>query len=163
MPPDEPVSPSVRPTYFHCLPALLAPGSIIEPGNWGRMVRAYRLNPQQGISPIAFRETIFEAVRKRVAPTKPSRMACVFACRSEEDIRAFMANDRPFDVVYEIETVGEPALHIGPHDLPLLQVPPGEQYFDSFESRAETYWTATPPPQRSEVLIGGPVRVLRRL
>ncbi len=152
--------------YFHCLPAQLAPGSILEPGNWGRIIRAYTLaqNTPPGISPVAYRELIWELVRKLVAPQKPSRLNCVFACPTEDELRVFMSERNNLtDVAYEIEAVDEPAIHIASHDLPLLRFPQNQPYFSEIESLAEAYWSGTPPPRRREVVIGGPVRVVRRL
>ena len=152
--------------YFHCLPAQLAPGSIIEPGNWGRIIHAYTLvqNNPPGISPVAYRELILELVRKLVAPKKPSRLNCVFACPTEEDLRVFMsARNNPFDVAYEVETFDNPAIHIAGHDIPLLRFQQNDPYFSKMEDLAEEYWIGAPPTNRLEVVIGGPVKVIRRL
>jgi len=152
--------------YFHCLPAQLAPGSIIEPGNWGRIIHAYTLvqNNPPGISPVAYRELILELVRKLVAPKKPSRLNCVFACPTEEELRVFMSERNNLaDIAYEVEAVEDSAIHIAGHDLPLLRFQHNEPYFSLIEPLAEAYWIGAPPPKRLEVVIGGPVKVIRRL
>lgn len=148
-------------SYFHCMGALLSPGSIIEPGNWGRMVRSYR--PKDGNAEAAFREMILEAERRVVAPMKPSRLDAVFTCPSDTELWAFMqSSGRTREVAYEVVPVDDAApLHQADHNLPLFAA--GVPYFDSFAARARAYWTARPPAQNVEVLIGGPVRVLRRL
>lgn len=38
---------SVATTYFHCAPLTLSPGSVIEPGNWGRLLDLYETVNQQ--------------------------------------------------------------------------------------------------------------------
>ena len=149
-------------TYFHCLPALLAPGSIIEPGNWGRIIRTYL--PQDGGSfGVAFRETVLERERLAVAPHKPSRLSAVFACPTEAELTAFMTSaGRLRDVPYEVAPICEDVpLHFGDHGLPLLEQ--GRPYFDAFAERARVYWLAEAPATNIEVLIGGPVRIIKRL
>ncbi len=158
-----------RKRYFHCLPAQLAPGSIIEPGNFGRIIRAYTTaghSPPGSISPVAYRELIFDLVRKLVAPKKPSRLNCVFACPTEEELRIFMSERNSLtDIAYEVEATGDPVIHLASHDLPLLRFAAEDRcpYFEKIEKIAQNYWTGTPPAQRLEVLIGGAVRVVRRL
>jgi hypothetical protein len=49
-------------SYFHLSGAMVAPGSIIEPGNWGRMIRA--LGWQHNC---AMREAALEGAREEHA------------------------------------------------------------------------------------------------
>lgn len=148
-------------TFFHGAPLMLAPGSIIEPGNWGRIIRTYLPNEPITFG-VAFREATLERERISVAPQRPSRLDCVFACPTEAELRSFIHGSGRFrDVLYEVEPVGTAPLHYGDHNLPTL--PPDAPYFDAFATRARLYWTAPSPSQNVEVLIGGPVRVLRKL
>jgi len=59
--------------YFHLSSALLAPGSIIEPGNWGRIIRAAGWQHS-----LALRETALELGRLAKFPNAPSRLECAF-------------------------------------------------------------------------------------
>ena len=61
-------------TFFHLSGGLLGEGSVILPGNWGRILRAYGWQHPQ-----AAKEMILEAARLRIAPGKPSRLECCFA------------------------------------------------------------------------------------
>ena len=101
-------------SYFYCCSTPLAQGSVVNPGNWGRILRMYT---QQG-SPnpwILTRELIYELVRVRSFPAKPSRLDCLFVCMSETDLTAFRANaGRIFDIGYEVELVDPQASnHLG--------------------------------------------------
>ena len=65
--------------FFHFAPMRLGPGSIVEPGNFGRVIRATQHAIQGGeaslISGYVGRELIFELVRAKSFPTtKPSRL-----------------------------------------------------------------------------------------
>ncbi len=147
--------------FFHCASALLAPGSIIEPGNWGRMIRTYLPN-EGGTFGVAFREMILEQERLSIAPAKPSRLDALFACRSEADLRHFMqANGRFRDIPYEVELIGPAPLHYGDYTLPLFV--PDVASFETFAARARSYWAGLSPVQNVEVLIGGPVKITQRL
>jgi hypothetical protein len=57
-------------TYFHCAPMRLAAGSIIEPGNWGRMLRLYEVTNGQ-IQGNVLNEALLEFARQLHAPTAP--------------------------------------------------------------------------------------------
>lgn len=147
------------PTYFHGAGALLAPGSIIEPGNWGRIIRLY--TGAAASWPNAYKEHVLEQARKEVAPMKPSRLEAVFACPSLEGLRHFLGSTGRHDAAYEVEPVQDAPTHEA--DYNIWTIPPGVAFFDTFPFLARGYWTAAPPPQSTEVLIGGPVRVLRRI
>jgi len=59
-------------TYYHCAPIALSAGSIIQPGNWGRIIRQY-LSSDGGTFAVGFRERILEDIRAMHYPEKPSR------------------------------------------------------------------------------------------
>jgi hypothetical protein len=60
-------------TFFHLAGIQLAPGSIIEPGNWGRIILA--TGPQH---PEYQREFALENARLAKCPHKPSRLKAAF-------------------------------------------------------------------------------------
>jgi hypothetical protein len=67
-------------SYFHFAPIMLAPGSIIEPGNFGRIIR------QRGAAHNLYRrEMIFEAVRQQHFSSRPSRLDCLFCFPTQEE------------------------------------------------------------------------------
>lgn len=89
---------------FHYAPTLLAPGSIIEPGNWGRVHRTSPLFPVPDIRTL---EMIFEAVRvSEFADTRPSRLTSAFVWNSEADARRWVTIQKGWNgSLYEVEIV----------------------------------------------------------
>lgn len=86
---------------YHCASVKLGVGSIIEPGNWGRIISvwAYRHGLYQ-------REMVFEHVRQKMKPEAPSRMDALFACLSLEDAHSYCAiEDNKNALIYECETM----------------------------------------------------------
>lgn len=89
--------------FYHCASVKLGVGSIIEPGNWGRIINrfAYRHGLYQ-------REMVFERVRQEIRPQAPSRMEALFACASLEEARAFCSiEDVKTALIYECETLDD--------------------------------------------------------
>lgn len=81
----------------------LAPGSIVEPGNWGRMLKLY--TPNQNLVG-AYREQIYEKIRVASYPDKPSRLECIFLCETLEEATNFRnETQRIFDIIYKVKLV----------------------------------------------------------
>ncbi|WP_112964736.1 DUF2441 domain-containing protein [Agrobacterium tumefaciens] len=97
--------------FYHCAPIKLGVGSIIEPGNWGRIISlvAYRHNHYH-------REMVFEHVRSIVKPQAPSRMDALFAFMSLEEAREYCALENlRASLIYECETIDDDAkTYLGP-------------------------------------------------
>ena len=70
--------------YFHLSGSLLAPGSIIMPGNWGRIIRA--LGWQH---PLALREMALEDARLGRHSHRPSRLDSAFVMPTLGEARDF--------------------------------------------------------------------------
>lgn len=68
-------------TFFHLSEALLSPGSIIENGNFGRMLNRYLPNGRYDLT-ILYREEVFELVRSRDYADKPSRFKSIFLLKN---------------------------------------------------------------------------------
>jgi hypothetical protein len=151
------------PVYFHAAPVLLRPNSIVEPGNWARFLHNYDPEGQHLIR--MYREMALEGLRQAICPDKPSRLDCLFACQTHQDLIAFcQAQKRIHDVHYAVEPI-DPAAPIHLADYRLISVPArqaGISPFNAIRANARAYW-AVPPQECIEVLIGGPVRVLGRL
>lgn len=56
-------------TFFHIAPMLLGAGSVILPGNWGRVLKLYT-----NANDVFYREHILETIRANEYPDKPSRL-----------------------------------------------------------------------------------------
>jgi hypothetical protein len=70
--------------YFHLSGASLAPSSIIEPGNWGRVIRAYGWQHNQ-----ALREMALENARLSGFQHRPSRMDAAFIFVTLDEAQRF--------------------------------------------------------------------------
>lgn len=144
------------PTYFHVAPLILAPGSIIEPGNWGRVLGLTAVLSQQ-----IYRETVLEAVRQELFPDKPSRLKSFFALESLADAIAYRNQNGPTNLIYEVEIESAKSggnMHRGNYDrvqdfnAPVMQ---------SMKQCAVLYWTET-PTEKIEIVIELPATIVRQ-
>ena len=89
--------------FFHCNSTPLEPGSVIKSGNWGRIIRNLGWQHNQ-----AFRESVFEDIRAKEFPEKPSRLDCSFFFSNEVVTRLYLALDpgRAATMIpYEVELI----------------------------------------------------------
>ncbi|MDH0899656.1 DUF2441 domain-containing protein [Comamonas aquatica] len=116
---------------FHVAPIPLGVGSVIEPGNWGRLMR---FNDQQSF--VVRRERIFEEVRAAHYPGKPSRMNCIFCLVFSSDAAAYRDEFGPRNIIYEVEATRESApVHIAP-----IALVPSEEVSGLVQA-AHNYWS----------------------
>lgn len=143
---------------FHCCSTPLGPGSIILPGNWGRIVG--KLGFAHGA---ALRELVLEDVRAREFPSLPSRLACAFAIETLEDAIAYRNAAALVSLIYEVDFV-DPAASHHQTDYALI-APSGALNLDW----ARAYWRGSQAipsdgrPQRTEILTMSPLRILARI
>lgn len=110
---------------------MLEPGSIILPGNWGRVLRAAGW---RHVSALA--EQALEAARLARFPHRPSRLDSAFACVTEQEARDFMHRTSSFNnhLLYAVTLVDPSAAsHITDSR---LCVPQGKLRHDW----ADVYW-----------------------
>ena len=69
---------------IHLIPIRLEKGSVILPGNWGRVVRDFGWHHSAAV-----REMSLEAARMRLHPDFPSRLDVAYACPCPEAAKAF--------------------------------------------------------------------------
>lgn len=146
--------------YFYCYSLPLEVGSVIRPGNWGRILRAY--TPQSSPNPwLLTRELAYELVRERSFPQKPSRFDCIFVCMSEADLNEFRSSsNRHIDLGYEVELVDPQAsCHIGDWTLPNMQ---NTDNLPAFENKAALYWQGQ-NIVKPELITLSPIRITRVL
>lgn len=125
--------------YFYCCSLPLGPGSIVNPGNWGRIIKTY--TPQTSPNAWLFiRELIFEEVRREFFPQKPSRFCSIFLCQDLEGIQEFKkVSNRVLDIIYEVEVLEEQLqAHTG--DWTLFSIQNNDTYA-TFSDRAKLYWS----------------------
>lgn len=86
--------------YYHCTSVMLRTGSIIEPGNWGRIIRkAGWAHNYSG------REVTLEHIRQASFPDLPSRLDSAFFFDDENEARFYANSDgRELTMLpYEVE------------------------------------------------------------
>jgi hypothetical protein len=92
--------------YFHLSGAHLAIGSIIEPGNWGRILRFHGWRHSE-----ALKEMALEHARLSRFKDRPSRLEGAFVFLTVDEARAFRANNSVFNshILYRVTLVNPAA------------------------------------------------------
>jgi hypothetical protein len=144
-------------TYFHCAPITLAPGSIIQPGNWGRILNHYETTNGQ-INLNAVNEGLLEWARRLLAPTKPSRLESVFTLPTLQDAIDFRNKHQRLSIIHEvIPTEDDPTRHDGDYELAVT--PYRGRYVPQMLDFPDRYWTQ-PASANLEILFGCSVKVI---
>jgi hypothetical protein len=140
---------------YHVAPNMLGEGSIIMPGNWGRLLMMH-----DELNLTLFREHVLELVRTKYFPEKPSRFNCVFATETSDEAFRYRNSNNSTGLVYEvcIEDRDVP-LHRGDYN---FTVRPDYKFPQGIHDLANRYWSEV-PNERIEVIVPGPVRVIRCL
>jgi len=148
-----------KPYYFACSYPLEV-GSVVLPGNWGRIISMYNTNGF-GNAWVQYREDVFEKVRRKKFPDKPDRLESIFLCETKDDLSGFIAaNNRGLDILYEVELLdNNKPIHKG--CLQYLDFNQQENYA-SFESKAIEYWKAE-NVQSGEIVTTSRVRITASL
>ena len=89
---------------YHCSPSWLESGSIIRPGNYGRILKMNGARHAHWL-----REQFIELIRVYEFPDKPSRFTSAFTCEHLDAIRLFKEGNCPMGIVYEVELVNPDA------------------------------------------------------
>ncbi|ACA17389.1 hypothetical protein M446_2977 [Methylobacterium sp. 4-46] len=152
---------------FHAADHYPPVGAILRPGHYGRMI---------GVSLHCHydhaREKILEEVRAAGFRDKPSRLRSIFACLTEEDVRAYVETQcarhagRVREPLYEVESIDAAApTHVGDWTIAEAVRCGG----DEAVLLAELYWKGSEGPERPpvgtyrELVTTSPLRVVRRL
>jgi len=141
--------------YYFCCSYPLRANSIVEKGNWGRMLKLENEVPL---------ETTFERIRQQEFPDHPSRLECMFLCPTLESIRFFLSQTgRKWDLIYEVELVNTNA-NIFEADWTILD----RELLNTEERREEAarrYWNSETvvDENRKEILVDSAIRILRRI
>lgn len=145
--------------YFHGNSTPLGAGSVILPGNWGRIIRNLGWT-----HPFALREALFEHVRQTEFPNAVSRLECAYFFDNEPDAERYRAEPSHIQtmLLYEVELVDPQARQfatdyrrVNPHG------PVDTEW-------VRAYWRGEMlPPEGAlsyrEILSVTPLRVVRRL
>ena len=147
-------------SFFHCAPLPLGAGSVVQPGNWGRVLRLYAWNPNQ-IVLNAWREALLEQAHDIYAPQKPSRLAATFALPSQQEAVEFRNKHATTSLIYEVEPVSlNPNTHEGDYELAIAGF--SGQYFQELLDFPRRYWTI-PPAANREILFDCGLRVIAQV
>jgi hypothetical protein len=147
-------------SWFHLAPNLLAPGSIIEPGNFGRVIALVGTG-----HPLYRREMAYEAIRASDFNDRPSRLACLFAFPTQQEAEMCCAQISGYatSVLYEVES-SEENPHLADATYALQHY--AQPVFDPRLIRCYWQgWKPSPDPKAvvlREILLRSPVKVVRK-
>jgi hypothetical protein len=125
---------------LHCCPILLGPGSLILPGNYGRIIE--ESGPDHRFWK---REALLEEIRSAEFREKPSRLRATFSCPTLEAACAYRhamelkGGGFKFQRIYEVEKSAPDAPE---HCADLNTVEPLARRNQSNEDAARSYWRA---------------------
>lgn len=145
---------------YHFCPVPLQVGSVILPGNWGRIIDQYLM--PTNCNALVVRELLLENARLRICPDKPSRFNAVFCCVGEDSMN-LLRQQRPLDICYRVEVCDESLpkfvgswAHVG--------APEGNSTpMCVWGEIADNYWKAdwhTKAPQTLEMLSASSLKIL---
>jgi hypothetical protein len=149
-------------TFFHVSAIDHAIGQVLQPGSWGKATQKAAEFQAAAELPIIENETALnweyelEKARSLVKPAAPSRLHCVFACNTLAHARAFRDSYYPAASIFEVDAADDAGIYVGDFGLTTAQI--------ADEFWAKKYWSDAPSGSGiQEVLIGGPVTIVRKL
>jgi len=146
--------------YYWASSTLLGDGSTVTPGNWGRMIKQYRVDVF-GNPWLLVREYIFEDIRRQSYSNKPSRFNCLFLCKDIDSMKEFInSNNKVTDIIYEVEILDDSQLTFE-FDWKGVNLSRGESVIE-LESKAHNYWKAE-NINSTEVLTESSIRIIKKI
>ena len=106
-------------------------------------------------------ELVWEVVRLREFPDRPSRLDCMFSWQTESEARHWLSFRTWPSALYEVEVIEHRASFLT--DLNRLELSPEVVTVTGMMDQGRKYWAGTPGSNSGEVLLEGRVRVIRRL
>jgi len=143
---------------YHVSTESLIEGQILEPGKFWKGMKE-EFNPNNLVIKI---ELIFESIREKIYPFQVSRSNCVFACKEIENARLFLnlyRKNYPQSSIYEIEIDNKTNIFDG--DFTIITTP--GQTITQIEQSAKDYWSGKRKTNFIETLIGGLVKVVKKV
>ncbi|WP_150116072.1 DUF2441 domain-containing protein [Desulfovibrio fairfieldensis] len=90
-------------TYYHVTHPLIGAGSVIENGNFGRLLEKYM--PGFGDISTLYREEILELIRKEQYPEKPSRFNSIFLLDTLENAVIYRNFNAKNQNIYKVKVI----------------------------------------------------------
>lgn len=146
--------------YYWLASYILTPNSVIEPGNWGRIINTYQFY-SQGAQTVGLREFIFETERLRNFSDRPSRMESLFLLEDEESAKKFQ-KERPMDLIYEVKLIDETKNYFEA-DMILTNLPQNNIEIKQMLVMASQYWGNRTVFGEKEILTLSPIKIIRRI
>lgn len=150
---------------YHLAPLRLGAGSVIEPGNFGRLLGRYTPSEKRafGNAWMLARELIFDQARPRQAP---SRLSCCFVLPTARDVECYRKFVDPNfqQVLHEIAIADESqAQHRGARSFVTMQ--DDVVFLAATQAKAAKYWAGEPgdPAEGYELLTNSSLRVVKAL
>ncbi|ODP31554.1 hypothetical protein [Pandoraea sp. ISTKB] len=152
--------------FFHLCSTKLGVGSLIEPGNYGRIMRLYMADANVGSAWKVAAEQTLELERIKHFGAKPSRFESSFAFLSRSDALAQRgALGGNVCMLYEVELENpEAPRHIGIFDLvsAAYRAHPEQPFLPRVEETARQYWSGQGEGTR-ELLTTSRLRIVSAL
>jgi hypothetical protein len=150
---------------YHFAPLRLGAGSIIEPGNFGRLLGRYMPSEKRpfGNAWMLSRELIFEQLRPHHLP---SRFSCCYALPTPRDVECYrkLVDPNFQQVLHEVAIVDESqAQHRGARSFVTMQ--DDVVFLGPTQAKAAKYWAGDPgdPAEGYELLANSSLRVVKAL
>lgn len=135
----------------------LEKGSVVQPGNWGRILNMYTF--PGGNAWVLMREVIFEEIRKQQFASLPSRLEATFLCEFEHEARDFQNRaQRWLDLLYEVE-ICDPTRPQHRACLNHADLEQGDRVPNLIQ-KAHAYWSGQ-GVQRPEIITASSIRIIR--
>lgn len=106
-------------------------------------------------------ELVWEVVRLREFPGRPSRLDCLFFWQTESKARDWLSFRTWPSALYEVEVIEHRASFLA--DINRVQFSSQDGTVSGMMDRARTYWTERAGSTKSEVLLEGRVRFIKWL
>ena len=106
-------------------------------------------------------ELVWEVVRLREFPDRPSRLACMFYWQTEPVARDWLAIRTWPSTLYEVEVIENRASFLA--DMHGLEFSSEVRTVSEMMDQARTYWAGTAGSNSTEMLLEGRVRVINSL
>jgi hypothetical protein len=153
---------------FHFLPREHDPGDLVEPGNFGRLLRTHEAWAAFGrvvVTGMLCREMLWERMRLVEFDHLPSRLDCVFLLPERADVDAYGRenNKDRRQILHEVELV-DPKSPTHTAWISHCTMTSGGSFLEQMEPKGRAYWSGEPgdPTQGRELLVKGKIRVVRR-